>query len=250
MKFESSKASYNGPAGAQSYLTFLGTEDGQFFQDVIYGAIRDRLSSDTDQKILDAACGPGWLTARLANGFPNVEGLDGSKPFLEFARQRYPDLKFTEGDLNSSLPYSEGEFNTIIMSMAAHDVEDQARTFAELSRILKPGGQLILTITNPYYAFPVGVWKRGLLGRLRFRLPELLVRPYHSFANKDRDYEFYEGLESYFYKMSEHLNNLRAAGFSFEHMTELESLEDDDKYSLRYRLHRFPVIILLGLRKG
>lgn len=245
MKFRTSKDSYNNPAGAQSYIDFLETEDGQVFQDTIFGAIRARLADQPDQRILDAACGPGWLTARLAAEFPKTSGLDGSEPFVEHARNRYPDLKFTSGDLNGSLPYAEGEFDVVVMSMAAHDVENQPKTFAEIRRILKPGGQFILTITNPYYAFPVGVWKRGWLGRLLFRKPRLLVRPYHWFAKQERDYNFYDGLESYFYKFSEHFNNLRGSGFQLEHMTELESLQDDDKYSLQYRLHRFPVILLI-----
>ncbi len=245
MKFETSKDSYNDPKAAQSYIEFLDTEDGKTFQDAIYGAVRDRLSQGHDQKILDAACGPGWLTARLANEFPNVQGLDGSVPFLEFARNRYPDLKFSNGDLNAPLPYADGEFDVVVMSMAAHDVEDQVKTFTELKRILKPGGQLILTITNPYYAFPVGSWKRGLLGRLLNKKPKLVLKPYHWFSKMERDYSFYEGLESYFYKFSEHLNNLKKSGFSFEFMSELESLEDDREYSMKYRLHRFPIIVLL-----
>lgn len=245
MKFASSKESYNDPAGAKSYIDFLDTEDGRVFQDSIYGAIRSRLRDDTNQKILDAACGPGWLTAKLASDFPNIVGLDGSEPFLEHAKSRYPDLKFILGDLNSALPYNDGEFEVVVMSMAAHDVENQLQTFTELRRILKRDGQLILTITNPYYAFPVGVWKRGWLGRLLFKKPQLLVRPYHWFAKQDRDYAFYEGLESYFYKLSEHLNNLKAAGFQFEHMGELESLQDSAEYGLQYRLHRFPVILLI-----
>ncbi len=250
MKFPTSKDSYNDGKAARSYLDFLETEDGHTFQEFIYNAIRDRIADNTDQKILDAACGPGWLTARLAIQFPNVEGLDGSKPFLEFATTRYPDLNFKEADLNSTLPYNEAQFDTIIMSMAAHDVEDQVKTFSELNRILKPGGQLILTITNPYYAFPVGSWKRGLLGRLLNKKPKLTLKPYHWFAKMERDYGFYEGLESYFYKFAEHVNNLKRAGFNIEFMDELESLADDSQYSLRYRLHRFPVIILLECKKS
>lgn len=249
MQFKTSKDSYNDAKASQSYIDFLETQDGQTFQDIIYGAIRDRLDSDTNQQILDAACGPGWLTARLANEFPNVQGLDGSKPFLKFARERYPDLTFVEGDLNSTLPYSEEQFSTIIMSMAAHDVEDQVKTFTELKRIIKPGGQLILTITNPYYAFPVGSWKRGLFGRLFNKKPKLVLKPYHWFSKSERDYSFYEGLESYFYKFSEHLNNLKKVGFDFEYMSELESLEDDANYSMKYRLHRFPIIVLLDFKK-
>src|SRR6185503_558542 len=104
--------------------------------------------------------------------------------------QKYPRIKFTEVDLRGALPYADNSFDTLIMSMAAHDVEDQVKTFTELRRILKPGVKLMLTMVNPYYAYPVGVWKRGIIGRLLMRKPRLLVRPYHWFGKKDRNFTF------------------------------------------------------------
>jgi ubiquinone/menaquinone biosynthesis C-methylase UbiE len=249
MKFATSKDSYNAPEGAENYLKFLDSEDGLYFQTILYKAFRSRLSENTEQSILDVACGPGWLTAKLAKEYPNITGLDASGPFLQHAQSRYPNLTFTAGNLNASLPYADNQFDTIIMSMAAHDVEDQVKTFTELRRILKPQGQFLLTFVNPYYAFPVGIWKRGLIGRFLFKKPKLKVRPYHWFAKQDRSFTFYDNLECYFYKLSEHLNNLRQAGFSFESMQELESLQDSTKFNLQYRLHRFPIFLLVEFKK-
>jgi ubiquinone/menaquinone biosynthesis C-methylase UbiE len=243
-----SKDSYNNPAGAQHYLNFLQSEDGVIFRQVLYDAFADRLDSNRDQKILDAACGPGWLSAKLAENYKNIEGCDGSKNFLERARKEYPGIKFTEVDLGIALPYSDNEFDTIIMSMAAHDVEDQVKTFTELKRILKPAGKLMLTMVNPYYAYPVGVWKRGIIGRLLFRKPRLLVRPYHWFGKKGRNFTFNVALECYFYKLSEHLNHITEAGFTFAHMKDLET-SDSENYNLKYRLNRFPIIVYLEFTK-
>ncbi len=244
MKFKTSQESYDNPEGAQNYLDFLESEDGQFFRQILFESFHSRLGENKDQKILDAACGPGWLSDQIsAAGFKNIEALDASGPFLEHAKTKYPNLKFTAADLNTTLPYAGDEFDTIIMSMAAHDVEDQVKTFTELRRILKPGGKFMLTFVNPYYAFPVGVWKRGIIGRLLMRRPRLLIRPYHWFAKKERGFTFNKTLECYFYKLSEHLNHLREAGFQFEMMKDLESLKDSDNYNLQYRLHRFPIIV-------
>ena len=133
--------------------------------------------------------------------------------------------------------------------MAAHDVEDQVKTFTELRRILKPGGKLMLTMVNPYYAFPVGVWKRGVIGRLLMRKPRLLVKPYHWLAKQhSRNFTFNKTLECYFYKLSEHLNRITEAGFTFTYMKDLESSEDSSEYNLQYRLHRFPVIVYIEFR--
>lgn len=249
MKFKTSLESYENPEGAQSYLTFLNSEDGQFFQQVLFESFRERLQENKDQKILDAACGPGWLSARLAEDFKNIEGIEAAGPFIEYAKTRYPDLKFTAENLNNPLPYTDETFDTIIMSMAAHDIEDQVKIFKELGRILKPGGKFMLTVVNPYYTFPVGVWKRGILGRLLFKKPKLKLRPYHWFAKQERGVTYNETLECYFYKLSEHLNHLREAGFIFEYMKDLESLQDSENYNLQYRLHRFPIFIYVEFSK-
>lgn len=249
-KYSTSKESYDNPEGAQNYLNFLASEDGQFFQKILFESFHNRLGENKDQKILDVACGPGWLAQKIYDaGYKNIQACDGSRNFLAHAQKTYPQIKFTEVDLNSRLPYEDNEFDTLVFSMAAHDVEDQVKTFTELRRVLKPGGKIMLTMVNPYYAFPVAVWKRGLIGRLLNRIPRMLVRPYHWFSTESRNFTFHKTLECYFYKLSEHLNHLTDAGFTFTFMHELESKEDSVVYNLQYRLHRFPVIIYLEFKK-
>lgn len=250
MAFETSKDSYDNEEGAKNYLDFLSSKDGVVFRAALHDAFIRRLGSNTEQQILDVACGPGWLSAELHKTYPNIQGCDGSRNFLDHAKKNYSSINFQYVDLNGDLPYADNQFDTLIMSMAAHDVEDQVATFSSLRRILKPGGKLMLTMVNPYYAFPVGVWKRGIIGRLLMRKPRLLVRPYHWFSTDSRNFTFNKTLECYFYKLSEHLNHLTKAGFMFNHMYELESKEDSDEYNLKYRLHRFPVIIYLEFKKS
>lgn len=252
-KYNTSLESYDNAEGAKNYIDFLNNEDGQFFRKILYESFAKRLGNaeiNRDQKILDVACGPGWLAAEVAKTWPNIEACDGSKEFLNYARTNFLQVKFTYADLNTRLPYEDNEFDTLIMSMAAHDVEDQVKTFTELRRILKPGGKLMLTMVNPYYAFPVGVWKRGVIGRLLMRKPRLLVNPYHWLAKQhSRNFTFNKTLECYFYKLSEHLNRITDAGFTFTHMEDLESKEDSSDYNLQYRLHRFPVIVYIEFKK-
>lgn len=254
-KYNTSLESYDNAEGAKNYIDFLNSEDGLFFRKILHESFAERLGNaslpeNRDQKILDVACGPGWLSAELVKQYPNVQACDGSKEFLHYARSNFPQVQFTHADLNSPLPYEDNEFDCLVMSMAAHDVEDQVKTFSELRRILKPGGKLMLTMVNPYYAYPVGVWKRGIIGRLLMRKPRLLVRPYHWLAKKHtRNFTFNKTLECYFYKLSEHFNRITEAGFTFTHMKDLESLNDSNSYNLQYRLHRFPVIVYIEFNK-
>jgi ubiquinone/menaquinone biosynthesis C-methylase UbiE len=134
------KDSYDNAEGAQAFLKYLDTEAGQVHQSVLYSAFRNALGNDSNQKILDAGSGPGWLAAKLRADFPHIECCDGSKFFVDYIQKTYPGLAARQVDLAEPLPYPDGEFDTIIFSMAAHDVEDQKKTFAEMKRILKPRG--------------------------------------------------------------------------------------------------------------
>lgn len=248
-----SKDSYDNQEGASRFISFLETDSGQTHQAVLYQAFRGALGEgeqDKSQKILDAACGPGWLSGKLQAEFPNIESCDGSKFFLDKLHQDFPTIKTKQVDLAKPLPYENEEFNTIILSMAAHDVEDQQKTFTELARILKPNGKLLISIANPYYAYPVGVWKRGILGRLLGRKPVLQVRPYHWFTKKTRNYTYHQKLESYFYSLAEHLNNITASGFTLKRFEELECPEDSSKMNLQYKLHRYPSLLFMEFKKA
>ncbi len=244
------KDSYDNAAGAEAFLKYLDTEAGQVHQSVLYSAFRNALGNSSNQKILDAASGPGWLAAKLRNEFPNVECCDGSKFFIDYINKTYPGLAARLVDLAEPLPYSDGEFDTIIFSMAAHDVEDQKKTFAEMKRILKPRGKLLISIANPYYAYPVGVWKRGIIGRLLMRKPKLKLRPYHWFSKTSRHYSFKKYLTGYFYKLSEHLNNITESGFNLRRFEDLESPEDSPNFTGQYKLHRYPYLLFMEFEKS
>lgn len=245
-----SKDSYDNQIGAEKFIQFLNTDSGQTHQDVLYTAFRNALGNDKNQKILDAACGPGWLSAKLKPEFPNIESCDGSKFFLDHLKRSYPDIKAQQVDLSETLPYSDAEFDTIIFSMAAHDVEDQQKTFSELGRTLKYGGKLLISIANPYFAYPAGVWKRSILDWVLSRKPSLTVSPYHWFTKQSRNYTFHGVLESYFYKLSEHINNATTSGFNLRRLEELECKEDSPKFNLQYKLHRYPSLLFMEFEKS
>ena len=60
--------SYNSRAGADEYIKFINSEDGLIEQKVLWDAISARLNNE-NTPILDAACGQGWLTAKLIKKF-------------------------------------------------------------------------------------------------------------------------------------------------------------------------------------
>ena len=109
------------------------------------------LAGDVDgHRVLDAGCGSGPLSAALRAKGAIVTGFDGSPAMLELARQRLgDDATLHVADLSRPLPFADGAFDDIVASLVLHYLRDWATPLAELRRLLKPGGRLILSVNHP-----------------------------------------------------------------------------------------------------
>lgn len=102
------------------------------------------------RRILDAGCGSGPLSAALGAKGAVVTGFDSSPAMLELARQRLgesADLHLA--DLSRPLPFADDSFDDVVASLVLHYLEDWSAPLAELRRVLKPGGRLILSVNHP-----------------------------------------------------------------------------------------------------
>lgn len=247
--------SYNTDIIAKSYQDFLESEDGKIFREVIGNAFLSKISTTQSLKILDAGCGDGWLTTSLASDVAGlhteVYACDAGAPLIESAKKQFPQVKFQVCDLNKPLPYEKDFFDVVTASMVIHDVEDELATLQNLATVLKPGGKLLATIVNPYYGYPIGEWKRGIIGRLLMKKPSLrLARFYNEMAQKNRpSFEWRPGLGSHFTPLSTHIANAIKAGFTLTGLDDISSTTDSSTYNLTYQLHRFPIILLLEFTK-
>jgi SAM-dependent methyltransferase len=94
--------------------------------------------------VLDLCCGQGNVAEALSKAGLSVVGADFSPQMLAFARKRLPDVEFVEADAQD-LPFDDGSFDAVICSFGLMHVPDQNRALREVHRILKPGGQYIMT---------------------------------------------------------------------------------------------------------
>ena len=103
------------------------------------------------RRILDAGCGSGPLFAALRDRGAIVTGFDSSTGMLEQARQRLgDDADLQVADLGSPLPFPDGAFDDVIAALVLHYLEDWGPALAELRRVLKPGGRLIVAVDHPF----------------------------------------------------------------------------------------------------
>jgi demethylmenaquinone methyltransferase/2-methoxy-6-polyprenyl-1,4-benzoquinol methylase len=107
--------------------------------------------------VLDVATGTGKMASILAKrpGVRQVVGLDFTPAMLARAKTSLVKLRLNsnihlvQGDAQH-LPFSDATFDCAVISYALRNVSDISKTFAEMTRVVRPGGQVVsLELTRP-----------------------------------------------------------------------------------------------------
>jgi ubiquinone/menaquinone biosynthesis C-methylase UbiE len=95
-------------------------------------------------RILDLCCGHGAGTEALLAAGADVTGLDFSPAMLREARSRAPAADLREGDAQS-MPFPDATFDAVVCDFGIMHIPDQTRALAEVHRVLRPGGNFVMT---------------------------------------------------------------------------------------------------------
>lgn len=102
------------------------------------------------RRVLDAGCGSGPLSAALRERGAVVTGFDSSRAMIELAERRLgPDARLLVADLGKPLPFPGNAFDDVVGSLVLHYFKDWTAPLAELRRVLRPGGRLLLSVHHP-----------------------------------------------------------------------------------------------------
>ncbi len=94
--------------------------------------------------ILDTCCGTGDFSKIISKIYPKTKiiGLDFSVSMIKLAKQKSPKNVFIQGDC-TALPFSENEFDYIIMGFGLRNINDRKKALSEVFRVLKDGGKFL-----------------------------------------------------------------------------------------------------------
>ena len=124
------------------------------------------------EQVLDVCCGTGDVAFALESTGAQVTGLDFSEPMLSVARQRQSQrgssqVRFLQGDA-LRLPFPDHSFDVVTISYGLRNLSDFHAGLSELSRVLKPGGRLlVLDFGKP----DLGIWRFFYFQYLRWVVP-------------------------------------------------------------------------------
>lgn len=95
------------------------------------------------QRILDLAAGTGTSSRPFADAGALVVAADLSEGMLAVGRRRQPDLAFVNADA-LALPFADGAFDAVTISFGLRNVEDVPTALAELRRVTRAGGRIVI----------------------------------------------------------------------------------------------------------
>ena len=123
------------------------------------------------ERYLEVGCGTGYVLAEVAGAYPQarVTGTEIFSAGLPFAARRLPAAELLQMDARR-IPYVE-EFDVIGAFDVLEHIQEDESVLAEMSRVLRPGGGIILTVPqHPWlwsrpdeYACHVRRYRRGEL---------------------------------------------------------------------------------------
>ena len=114
---------------------------------IVSADLRDILD-DENATVLDVACGTGDLSLELnKNAKAQIIGTDFCRPMLDKAQSKSVDepraIPYIEGDA-LALPFDDNRFDAVTIAFGLRNLANVADGLAELRRILKPGGRLVV----------------------------------------------------------------------------------------------------------
>lgn len=139
-----------------SYLIYRTVWTSSFIRRIEWRSILRYLDPKEGERILDVACGGGFLSLKIAERGCEVCAIDISEESINrakrFAEKARIACEFRVGNAEA-LSYPDGYFDKIVCSSSLEHFEDDVRALKEMRRVLKPPGSIVLTVDS--FTYPI-----------------------------------------------------------------------------------------------
>jgi SAM-dependent methyltransferase len=118
-----------------------------------FEVFRELGSFSGNEKVLDSGCGPGLVSLYLAEFVGEINGVDLTPAMVKLAAENASksgimNASFLQGNM-TFLPFPSGHFDVAVSRYAFHHLEHPAAAFAEMIRVTRCGGKVIVVDVTP-----------------------------------------------------------------------------------------------------
>lgn len=153
--------------GPGAYEAWRGSELGSLTERLEDKLLLDLIGDPTGRDVLDLGCGDGALTTTLAARGGRAVGIDPNPVMIGAAVRRKRDAtaapSFCVGH-GEHLPFPPEQFDLVVAKTILCFVADASGVFAEIARVLRPGGRLVIGELGKYSLWALQRAVRGRLG--------------------------------------------------------------------------------------
>jgi SAM-dependent methyltransferase len=140
-------------------------DEGDFArQNILTPLLLDLIGDIKDKKVMDAGCGNGYLSRKLAKMGAKVTGVDASKNLIAYAIEKEHEQKlgiiYIKRDL-SILENTNPQFDIVVSNMVFMDIPDYVPAIENCIKSLKVGGKLVFSISHPCFEESSSEWDKN-----------------------------------------------------------------------------------------
>ncbi|WP_246744928.1 class I SAM-dependent methyltransferase [Methylocystis sp. Sn-Cys] len=226
---------------ASAWIAAQG-ERGDFGREhVLDPVIMERISGKRFERALDVGCGEGrFCRALKSKGVPAV-GIDPTEELISHAHQRDPDGDYRIGGAES-LPFAAESFDLVVSYLTLLDIDDFRAALAEMTRVLKPGGTLLIANLNSFITSCSSGWITDQDGKC-------LYYPVDRYLEEFPEWVEWSGIrvKNWHRPLASYMKELLAQGLTLTFFDEPQPQSGDDpEREARYR--RAPWFLVMEWR--
>ena len=155
---------------AQAWIATVGPEGDFARRFVLDRPMLERVALSGAKSALDVGCGEGRFCRMLAAAGIETTGIDPAASLIRRAGELHPGGDYRVAGAEA-LPFEDGRFDLVVSYLSLIDMPDVTRAIAEMNRVLRPGGHLLIANLTSFWSAsnPTG-WRSEPDGTLRFAI--------------------------------------------------------------------------------
>lgn len=152
---------------ADAWIAHVGDQGDPARRFVLDRALMSRIAGRGYTNALDVGCGEGRLCRILQTLGLTTTGLDPTPSLLKQAHARDASGAYIQAPAED-IPCADHSFDLVVSCLSLIDIADYRTAIAEMARVLKPGGSLLIVNLTAMNTASAGLrWQKDLLGNKR-----------------------------------------------------------------------------------